>query len=162
MQLRLGQLLVSQRKLAEARAAFESALKLAPDDLAYVSQLIALDQQEGKTAEAMARADAYLTAHPESAQANLLKAGLCFFQKDFKTAEALALKTIELNPEDMTAYGMLVRIQINDGRSEEAVVRMQELLKTAPNNHPRPHAARHPAAGTSAASTRPAPASRKW
>ncbi len=136
VQLRLGQLLVSQRKLVEARAAFESALKLAPDDLAFISQLVALDQQEGKTAEAMARADAYLTAHPESAQANLLKASLCFFQKDFKNAEKFALKTIELNPEDLTAYGMVVRIQINDGRSEQAVERMREILKTAPNNIP--------------------------
>ena len=136
VQLRLGQLLVSQKKFVEARAAFERALKLAPEDVAFVSQLIALDQQEGKTAEAMARADAFLTAHPESAQANLLKAGLCFIQKDFKTAETLALKTIELNPEDLTAYGMVVRIQINDGRSEEAVARMQGILKTAPNNIP--------------------------
>ncbi|MCF7674781.1 MAG: tetratricopeptide repeat protein, partial [Akkermansiaceae bacterium] len=136
VQVRLGQVLVSQGKLTEARAAFEQALKLAPDELACISQLIALDQQEGKTAEAMARADAYLTAHPESAQANLLKAGLCFIQQDFKTAEALALKTIELNPQDLTAYGMLVRIQINDGRPDQAVERMQEALKTTPNNIP--------------------------
>lgn len=134
VQLRLGRLLVSQGKLTEARAAFERAVELAPGELACVSQLIALDQQEGKAPEAMARADAYLTAHPESAQANLLKAGLCFIQKDFKTAESLALRTIELNPQDLTAYGMLVRIQINDGRPDQAVARMQDILKTTPDN----------------------------
>jgi tetratricopeptide (TPR) repeat protein len=134
VQSRLGRLLVSQGKLADARTAFARALELAPDELACVSQIIALDQQEGKAAEAMARADAYLTANQESAQANLLKAGLCFIQKDFKTAESLALKTIELNPQDLTAYGMLVRIQISDGRPAQAVSRMQDLLKTTPNN----------------------------
>jgi tetratricopeptide (TPR) repeat protein len=134
--LRLGQILVAQNKLVEARAAFESALKIAPNELACISPLIALDQQEGKVAEAMTRADDYLRAHPESPQANLLKAGLCFIQKDYKTAEALSLKTIDLNPQDLVAYGMLVRIQISDGRSEQAVTRLQDLLKTAPNNIP--------------------------
>jgi tetratricopeptide (TPR) repeat protein len=136
LQLRLGQILVSQKKLTEARATFESALKRFPDNLAFIAQLIAIDQEEGKNAVAMARADAYLAAHPESAQANALKAGLCFIQKDFKTAESLALKTIQLNPEDLTTYGILVRIQIDSGRSEQAVLRLQEILKTAPNNIP--------------------------
>jgi tetratricopeptide (TPR) repeat protein len=134
LQLRLGRLLVSQKKLTEARTAFERALELAPDEPAFISQLIGLDQQEGKCTEAMARADAYLATHPQSAQANLLKAGLCFTQKDFKTAETLAQKTIELNPQDLSAYSMLVRIQIDDGRSELAIVRLQEILKTAPTN----------------------------
>jgi tetratricopeptide (TPR) repeat protein len=136
LQLQLGQILGSQKKPIEARAAFDRVLELSPDHLGAVAQLCSLDQQEGKGDEAMARADAYLSAHLESAQAHFLKARLCYTLKDFKTAESLAQKTIELNPQDITAYGMLVRIQIDDGRSEQAVVRLNELLKTAPNNIP--------------------------
>jgi tetratricopeptide (TPR) repeat protein len=136
LHLQLGQLLVGQGRLAEARTAFEHAVQLTPDELACIAQLIALDEQEGKHREAMARADAYFTNHPKSAQAHLLKAGLCFGRKDFKTAEALALKTIELNSQNLTAYDLLVRILIADGRSEQAIGHLRELLKTSPDNLP--------------------------
>lgn len=136
LQLRLGQLLVTQGNLVEARTAFERALELAPNELACVSQLVSIDQHEGKTREAMARVDAYLTTHPKLAQAHLLKASLCFIQKDLKTAESFAIKTLELDPQDPSAYSMLVRIQIADGRAEEAVGRMKERLKSAPKDLP--------------------------
>ena len=133
-QLQLGQLLASQGKTAEARAVFEGVLALAPDQLAAVGQLVALDEREGKGDAAMARIDAYLSAHPESPQAHYLKAGLCYARKDYKAAEALAAKTIELKPDDTVAYGMLVHIQTADGRSEEAIGHLQQLLAANPKN----------------------------
>ncbi|MCX6865580.1 MAG: tetratricopeptide repeat protein, partial [Verrucomicrobia bacterium] len=133
-QLKLGQMLVTQGKIAEARAVFERVLVRAPKQFAAVGQLAALDQQEGKGDAAMARIDAYLKAHPESSQAHLFKAGLCYTRKDYKAAEALAKKTIELKPDDTMAYGMLVRIQIADGRTDEAIGRLKQLLEANPNN----------------------------
>jgi tetratricopeptide (TPR) repeat protein len=133
-QLTLGQMLVTQGKIAEARAVFERVLVHTPDQLAAVGQLAALDQREGKGDAAMARIDAYLKAHPESPQAHLLKAGLCYSRKDYKTAEALAAKTIELKPDDTVAYGMLVRIQTADGRTDEAIGRLKQLLEVNPKN----------------------------
>ena len=133
-QFQLGEVLRSQGKAAEARAVFEQVLKLAPDHLGAVSQLAALDQQEDKADAAMARIDAYLAAHPDSPQAHLLKASLWFTRKDYKAAETSATKAIELKPDDTSAYGLLVRIQIIDRRLEEAVGRLKQLLKASPAN----------------------------
>jgi tetratricopeptide (TPR) repeat protein len=133
-QFELGQLLASQGKLAEARAVFERMLALVPDQIAAVGQLIAIDQREGNADAAMARIDAYLGTHPQSPQAHLLKAGLCYARKDYKTAEAFATKAIELKPDDTMAYGMLVRIQTDSGRSEEAIGRLKELIEASPKN----------------------------
>jgi tetratricopeptide (TPR) repeat protein len=131
---KLGEVLISQGKAAEARTVFEQVLMLSPDHLGAVAQLAALDQQEGKVNEAMARIDAYISTHPESPQAHFLKANLWFSRKDYQAAETSATKAIELKPDDTAAYGLLVRIQIIDGRLEAAVERLKQLLKASPAN----------------------------
>jgi tetratricopeptide (TPR) repeat protein len=134
LQAQLGELFLMQGKYAEARAVFEQVLKLAPDHLGAISRLAALDQQDGKGDAAIARVDAYLSTHPESPEAHLLKASLCFARKDYQTAEALATKAIELKPDDSAAYSLLVHIQIIDGRLEEAVGKLKQLLEDSPAN----------------------------
>jgi tetratricopeptide (TPR) repeat protein len=133
-QLQIGQSLLSQGKNQEARAAFSRALEIAPDHLSALSQLVLLDQREGKSNEAMARVDAFISAHPDSAQAYLLRAGLYYARKDFKNAETAAAKAIELKPDESAAYVMLVRIQTSDGRAAEAVDRLKQLLENSPGN----------------------------
>lgn len=132
--LQLGQILASQKKSNEARTAFERVLQLSPDHLGAIAQWCALDQLDGMSDAAMARADAYLAAHPESSDAHYLKASLCYAQNDFKSSEAFLNKTIELKPDHFQAYGMLVRLQINAGRSDEAIVHIKELLKSSPQH----------------------------
>ena len=134
LQLQLGNLLVSQGKAEEARNVFEQVLKLSPDHPGAVSKLIALDQKNGKHEDAMNRANEYLSTHPDSSLANLIKAVLCFTQKDFKAAETFALRTAELNPKDITACGLIVNIQVAEGRSDEAINQLKTLLKNVPNN----------------------------
>ncbi len=134
LQLRLGQLLRAQGKATEARAIFENLLQHSPDLIGAVIQLVTLDEHEGKGAEALARIDTYLKAHSESPQAHLFKAQLSYTRKDFKAAEAEAVKSIELQPDNTQAYGMLVTIQTADGRSEQALARLRKLLETSPNN----------------------------
>jgi tetratricopeptide (TPR) repeat protein len=133
-QFQIGQSLLSQGKSQEAREAFTRVLTLAPDHLGALSQLVVLDQREGKNNEAMARVDAFISAHPESAHAHLLKAGLFYARKEFKEAETSAIKAIELKPDESAAYVMLVRIQTTDGRVTEAVDRLNQLLANSPDN----------------------------
>lgn len=135
-QLQLGQLFAAQGKITEARAVLERVLGFAPDELGAVTQLAALDEREGKSEQAMARIDTYLSAHPQSPQAHLLKANHCFARKDYQTAEISATKAIELKPDDTAAYGLLVRIQLIGHRMEEAVGRLKQLLVASPSNLP--------------------------
>ena len=133
-QFHLGEVLRSQGKAAEARAVFDQVLQHFPDHLGAVSQLAALDQQEGQMDAAMARVDTYLSAHPESSQAHLLKASLWFSRKNYPAAETAATKAIELKPDAPAAYALLVRIQIIDGRLEESVGRLRQLVETSPTH----------------------------
>ncbi len=134
LQLQLGQLLRAQGKAAEARAIFERLMEHSSDPIRAVFQLVALDEQEGNSAQALARLDIYLATHPDSAQAHFFKAQLCYTRKEFKAAEVEAEKSIQLNPDDIQAYGMLVTIQRNDGRSEQAIERLRKLLKSSPKD----------------------------
>ncbi len=133
--MRLGLLLRSQNRPDEARREFEKVLELAPGNLGAVSQLAAMDQQEGNPDEAMRRADAYLESHPNSAEAHLLKAGIFFALKDWSAAEASLEKVIDLKPDALPAYGMLVRILVDSGRPEEAVNRLNRLLEASPDDN---------------------------
>jgi len=134
LQLRLGQLLRAQGKAAEARAIFEQLLEHTSDPIRAVLQLVTLDEQEGKSAEALERLDTYLATHPDSAQAHFFKAQLCYIRKEFKEAEIEAEYTIRLKPDDVQAYGILVTIQSNDGRSKQALERIEKLIEVYPNN----------------------------
>ena len=133
-QLRLGQLLRTKGKNTEARATFEQILLVSPDQFVALAQLVALDEQDGNREQALARVNTYLSKHPESSQACLFKAQLCYAHKDFKTAETAAQKAIELKPDDTLGYLLLVRAQNADGRPQQAVQRIQELLRSSPNN----------------------------
>jgi len=132
---KLGVILRSEQKMPEARKTFEKALKLAPDNLAIIIQLASMDMEEGKADEAMRRVDAFVVSHPDSSEAYRTKAELLFARKEFKEAEASLEKAIELNPEDKLAYGFLVKILVDSGRSEEAVKQLEKFLQTTADSN---------------------------
>ncbi len=131
---RLGQHLLAQGKFAEARAAFDTVRKSDPESLEVIAHLIAVDLKEEKPADAMARVDAYLTAHPESNDAMRLKAELFDRSGDLKAAEATAQKALEIKPDDLLAYGIVVNVLIREKRSDEAVEQLRKLIAAAPDN----------------------------
>jgi tetratricopeptide (TPR) repeat protein len=130
----LGELLRLQGKSSEGRTVFEQTLKLDPEHLGAISHLAAMDMNEGNAGNAMARAEQYLSTHPDSPEGNLLKAGLSYAAKDFGTAESLVTKTLRLQPDALNALALLVRIQTDDGRTDEAAENLRKFVHVRPDN----------------------------
>jgi tetratricopeptide (TPR) repeat protein len=130
--LKLGALLVTEKKPSEARQTFVNVLKIDPENFAAIYQLAALDEEEGKPSEASKRVDDFLAKHPESADAHVFKARLLYSRKDFLGAESLLQKALTLKGGQMDAYGMLVQILAADNRKGDAVTLLADHLKTNP------------------------------
>lgn len=131
---RLGQHLLTQGKTVEARADFEAVLAADPGNLQIIAHLIAVDLKEEKPADAMARVDAYIAEHPDSNDALRLKAELYHRAGDLKNAEAAALQALTIKPDDLLAYGIIVNVLIQDGKSDEAVAQLRKLITNDPDN----------------------------
>lgn len=130
--LKLGALLLTEKKPSEARQAYEKALKLDPENLLATYQLATLDEAAGKSAEATKRVDDYLARNPESADAHVFKARLLYSRKDLTRAESLLRESLTLKPGQMDPYGMLVQILEAGNRKEEVVSMLSEYVKTNP------------------------------
>ena len=133
-QVELGQLLVSQGKLDEARSIFEQTIQKVPGNLAAVSNLAGIDFREGKTNTALRRLDEYIVAHPDSSEAYTLKAGVELGLKNSAAAEKSLVKAIELKADNAQAYGLLLQIKSGAGQQEEALRILDEYLKAFPND----------------------------
>jgi len=103
----LGLVRLRQEKPADARESFEAALKVAPDVMAATIELFGLDLKEGKTEEALARAQAVTAKYPKSGVGPILTARAHSARGDWSAAETAAITAIELAPSDSAAYGIL-------------------------------------------------------
>lgn len=130
----LGTILRNQRNPTEARAAFEKAQELAPQDLAVTDQLVELDFENKSLAEALKRVEAQIQTQPQSAPAWYLKGRVCAASKDWPNAEAALTKTLELNPNATHAYDLLTAVYISQGKGDQAIEEVQTALAKNPTN----------------------------
>src|SRR5690606_5215150 len=85
-----------QRKLAEARAAYEETLKRSPGFVSALEELLNLDIVEKKTADGLARINSYLTQYPDKPVLLLLKAKLLTAEKRIPEAIEIVEKSLEI------------------------------------------------------------------
>jgi tetratricopeptide (TPR) repeat protein len=123
----MGVVLALQHKNAEARAAFEKALELAPDYMAAAEQLINLDLAEHKYPEATAVAREEILKAPKAGEPWELLAKTDFAQANAAGAEADLLKAIELNPALPKPYLSLAEVYGATGKYEEALQKLNAL-----------------------------------
>ena len=130
-----GQVLVQQRDLPGARAAFERALVQAPGYFPAVSALAALDMAAGQPDAARARFQALLQAQPRLAPAHLALAELD--QRSGAGRDAVAARLdagIQASPDDATLRMALVSHHLATANAKAAVAAAQAGLVKLPDD----------------------------
>lgn len=130
----LGLILSGQKKGAEARKEFEQVLAINPQNAAAADQLLSLDLQDGNTAQAQARADAFRTSTPNSAAGYILQARALLAEKKYDEGEKALQQAIEKDPNSTTAYNLLVGLYLSKNELPQAVAQLNTVLQKNPDN----------------------------
>jgi len=134
--LSLGGALREQKKTADATAAFEKVIELAPsrpEGYVELSSLLADTGDPSKAEAVLARAKDAGADDPEA----LLHVAITYFnKKDNAHAEAMCRRVIEsgkASPPDLaSAYAVLGRIQLNAGKMDDGVASLKKSLELDP------------------------------
>ena len=133
--LSLGAVQRDQEKDADAIATFEKAIAAAPSRPEAYSELSALYAKSGQTdkaAEILGRAKSVGADDPVA----LLNVGISYFnKKDYAHAESMFRRVTESsakNPDLAMAYGLLGKLQLRDGKNDEAIASFQKSLELDP------------------------------
>ena len=132
--LMLGLILRQQNKIDEARSTFEDAQRLAPDNLLVVSHLVDLDLQKREFDTALKRIHAELEKTPQSPGALFLEGKIYAAQQQWDRAEAVLLKTLELDPNYSAAYDLLISSYMASNKLPQAIGQVESLLSKSPDN----------------------------
>ncbi len=120
VQTSLGVLLASKRDLAGARLAFERALQFDANSDEALAGLVTLDVVAKKLPDARARVEARLAKTPNDKAVLLLAARTYAAGGDMAKTEATLLKTLELAPDTLEAYGMLGQVYLAQQKADQA------------------------------------------
>jgi tetratricopeptide (TPR) repeat protein len=134
--LSLGGALREQKKTADAAAAFEKAIELAPSRPEAYVELSSLYADSGDLSKAEAVLGRAKDAGADDPQALLHVAISYFNKKDNAHAEAMCRRVIEggkASPPDLaSAYAILGRIQLNAGKMDDGVASLKKSLELDP------------------------------
>lgn len=130
----LGGIYVQQRKLPEARQSYEAALKINPDYLAAIDDLIDLDVIRKDYDAALARAQVYLEKYPDKPMPSMLQAKVLFAQSKNDEAERAVKKAIELDPEFTPAHRMLADFYVRTQQTDQALEKLQAIVQKNPKD----------------------------
>lgn len=134
----LGMTLRLKGDLMEARAAFSRAQELAEElrqeDLAATYQLIVMDIGDKDFKTALQRAEAQIQKHPKMALAQFLEGKVLAAQRDWERAETSVLKALQLDPNSITSYNLLIGIYIASGNMPKAAARLEAQLVNKPDD----------------------------
>ena len=131
-----GDLYLTRKDYPRAKNAYELAYQKDPTSLDALAGLIALDLLGGKQADAHAKMDAHLARPPLKPAALTLAATTYAATHDYKRAEAVLRKAIEIDPANLQAYGMLGQFYYAQGRIAEGRTEYENLAKREPNSIP--------------------------
>ena len=134
--LSLGSVLRDQKKTDDAIATFEKVIALAPSRPEPYIELSGLYSDNGH----LDKAEAILNQAKEAGAddpAALLHVGISFFnKKDLPHAEAMCRRVIEggkaKNADLAAAYAILGRVQLNNGKKDEAVASLKKSTELDP------------------------------
>ncbi len=147
LRLQLGILKRQAAKPEEARAAFESVLKHAPDNLpaelqlevnkvklAAIVQLVEIDLAGGNFDSAMQRIQPLLAKAPVPVEGLQLQGVILSGQKKWDEAEAAFLKALEVKPDYEPALRALIDTYVKANKTGLAMERLTKQLEARPDD----------------------------
>lgn len=129
-----GALMTGKNDLTAARQAFERGLALDPASVEALMGLTTIDLREKRAAEARARVDAQLSAHPDRVELMLLAGRVYLAAGDLADAERILLRAIDLAPAQMLGYTMLAQVYFAQGKLDEARQGFDALANRRPKD----------------------------
>ena len=117
-----------------ARASYEKARRLDPQDLEAVTGLVQLDFRSGRPGDATARVESLLTQGRRDGPALVLAAQTHARARDGKRAEDLLLEAIGKNPGRLANYALLGELYSQDQRLDDAVRQFEQMLQRDPRS----------------------------
>jgi len=132
--LLLGTALLQQKKNTEARMKFDRALKLAPNYLPALEQMVNLDLMEKQYAVAQQRVQQQIGQNPGTAELQMLLANVLIARGETNQAESTLSKAIQLQPDFQQPYLMLAQLYAADNQSQKALADLQAALAKNPKD----------------------------
>jgi tetratricopeptide (TPR) repeat protein len=130
----LGDLLFQQNQRNAARAEFQKALRIQPEYLPAVEQLVELDLAERQYAAALQRVQQLVVRDPNLAVSQLLLGTTLAAEGETNQAESALIKAIKLQPDSQAAYLLLAQLYLGVGQSQKALAQLQIALDKDPND----------------------------
>ena len=98
--------------------------------------LLMLDVREKKLEAARSRIETKLTQRPDSAPLLLTAAHTYGAIGDRAAAERVLRRTIEVDPSNLQAYGLLGQLYLTERRTKEAIAEFERILARNPKSVP--------------------------
>jgi len=130
----LGMMLREQGKNEEARKHIESANALAPDNLPILYQIVDLDILKKDYAGALKRLQGEIQRRPNVAGLHFLEARVYSAQGNLAKAEESSKKSLELDPDFVSAYQLLARTYVSGQKLDKATEQLEGLISNKPRD----------------------------
>lgn len=130
----MAEVLLSQKKYAEADKLFEQSLGKNPRDGQAISGLTQLLLAQKEPTEAAARVRHQIEKEPDDANLYLLLGQVELVQKDYKAAAASLSKALELDPKNINDMLALAAAQNSLGSASEAITLYDQAIQQAPRD----------------------------
>lgn len=117
-----------QTNFPAARQSYEAALKINPDFLPAIDDLIELDILAQRPKDALARVQGYIEKYPDKPMPRLLQAKILFAENKNTEAEAAVQKAIELDPEFYSAHRALADFYVRTKQLDPAIQKLESMV----------------------------------
>ncbi|HKJ24870.1 MAG TPA: tetratricopeptide repeat protein [Myxococcota bacterium] len=128
-----GQLQAAAGDLEGGRQTLLRALEAAPHRIEVIEALFEIDQRTGRAADTVDRVDAALAERPNEARLHRLAGRAAMALGADDAAEGALRRAIELDPNDLTSYGVLAQFMAESGREEAIVESYEQAVAANPN-----------------------------
>ena len=132
----LGEILLARRDTDGAYTAFAAALDVAPRFTPALAQLVTMDIHSRRSEAAIERLDGHLERFPDDANAVMLLGRAHQSLGHVDQAEALFLKSIDLQPRLVGAYTALGELYGSADRIDSAIEKIEDALAMRPGHAP--------------------------
>ncbi|MFZ2446308.1 MAG: tetratricopeptide repeat protein [Syntrophobacteraceae bacterium] len=129
----LGLALTAQGKHEEAAGYFEDALKMLPESVPALTQLVFIDLRNNNRDQALRRVTKQLELSQPSGFYQLL-GKVHLMRGEYDQAEKAYLKAIELDPGVVFYYLELIQVYNASKRYDQAALKLEEATKRDPKN----------------------------
>jgi tetratricopeptide (TPR) repeat protein len=127
---------IAEKRPDTARASFERALQIYPDDLESLAGVIEIALSSGHQEEATARIDAALARMKPTGELLLLAATAYARSGNLTKTEDLLRRAIEADPARLKGYSLLGQLYLRQNRVEDGKRQFEEVLKRNPASVP--------------------------